>query len=121
VVAGAHFLPETEARLSPSDAKLRRVVLRDRSGRTEVVARLVLAAGGLGSSARAAAATAPAARSAGARVGVGRLVPNPPVHYRPGTIYMACSAGGYVGLVRLEDGRLDVAAALHPGLLRGGA
>jgi 2-polyprenyl-6-methoxyphenol hydroxylase-like FAD-dependent oxidoreductase len=35
-----------------------------------------------------------------------------PGFYTSGTIYMACSGGGYVGLVRLEDGRLNVAAAL---------
>jgi flavin-dependent dehydrogenase len=29
-----------------------------------------------------------------------------------GTIYMACDDDGYVGLVRLEDGRVDIAAAL---------
>ena len=32
--------------------------------------------------------------------------------YDSGTIYMACHRDGYVGLVRLEDGRLDIAAAL---------
>lgn len=31
----------------------------------------------------------------------------------PRTIHMVCGPGGYVGLVRLEDGRIDVAAALH--------
>jgi len=31
---------------------------------------------------------------------------------------MACGRAGYVGLVRLEDGRLDVAAAFDPGALR---
>jgi 2-polyprenyl-6-methoxyphenol hydroxylase-like FAD-dependent oxidoreductase len=31
---------------------------------------------------------------------------------------MACAPGGYVGLVRLEDGRLDVAAAFDPAAVR---
>jgi 2-polyprenyl-6-methoxyphenol hydroxylase-like FAD-dependent oxidoreductase len=31
---------------------------------------------------------------------------------------MACAAGGYVGAVRLEDNRLDIAAALDPALFR---
>jgi flavin-dependent dehydrogenase len=38
--------------------------------------------------------------------------------YDAGCIYMACDAAGYVGLVRLEDGRLDLAAALDPVALR---
>ena len=33
----------------------------------------------------------------------------------PGTIHMACDDDGYVGLVRLEDNRIDIAAALAPG------
>lgn len=33
----------------------------------------------------------------------------------PGIIYMACDEDGYVGLVRLEDGRVDIAAALNSG------
>jgi flavin-dependent dehydrogenase len=42
------------------------------------------------------------------------LVEAAPAFFQPGTIYMACGEGGYVGLVRLEDGRLDIAAALDP-------
>ena len=33
----------------------------------------------------------------------------------PGTIYMACDREGYVGLVRLSETVIDVAAALQPG------
>ena len=33
-------------------------------------------------------------------------------YYRPGRIYMACQQGGYVGLVALENGAIDVACAL---------
>ena len=35
------------------------------------------------------------------------------------TIHMAYDESGYVGAVRLEDGRIGVAAALHPALSRG--
>ncbi len=35
-----------------------------------------------------------------------------------GVIYMACDDDGYVGVVRLEDGRADVAAALRSGAAR---
>jgi flavin-dependent dehydrogenase len=34
-----------------------------------------------------------------------------PPFYSEHVIYLACAEAGYVGLVRLEDGRLDVAAA----------
>lgn len=45
------------------------------------------------------------------RFGAGVILSEGPEFYSPGHIYMACTDGGYVGLVRLEDGRLDVAAA----------
>jgi flavin-dependent dehydrogenase len=51
-------------------------------------------------------------------MGAGVVVPNGPSSYHEGTIFMACSAGGYVGVVRLEDGRLAVAAAFDPGFVK---
>jgi len=38
--------------------------------------------------------------------------------YHPGSIFMATGRGGYVGLVVLEDGRLDLAAAFDPAFIR---
>ncbi len=45
--------------------------------------------------------------------GVSFMASSPDVE--PGTIYMACDHDGYVGLVQLECGRVDVAAALMSG------
>jgi flavin-dependent dehydrogenase len=47
------------------------------------------------------------------RIGAGAAAPAgaAPPFFAPGSIFMATARGGYVGLVRLEDGRLDVAAA----------
>src|SRR4029077_19937507 len=63
-------------------------------------------------------ARADAAADAGSRIGAGATTPDAPDFYRPGTIYMTCGAGGYTGLVRLEDGRLDVASAFDAGAVR---
>jgi 2-polyprenyl-6-methoxyphenol hydroxylase-like FAD-dependent oxidoreductase len=41
-----------------------------------------------------------------------------PADYVPGTIFMACAGAGYVGLVRLEDGSLNIAGALDAGEVR---
>ena len=38
--------------------------------------------------------------------------------FSPGIIYMAAGPGGYVGLVRVEGNRLNVAAALDPAVVR---
>ncbi len=54
----------------------------------------------------------------GSRIGAGTVLATAHAFYRPGTIYMATGRGGYVGLVRLEDGRLDVAAAFDAGFVR---
>src|SRR5207248_8669557 len=54
----------------------------------------------------------------GSRIGAGVVAETAPSFFAEGTIFMACGEGGYVGLVRLEDGRLDVAAALDPWLVR---
>ena len=44
-------------------------------------------------------------------IGVGAIVDGGGA-YAPRTIHMACGRGGYVGLVRVESGRLNIAAAL---------
>lgn len=46
-------------------------------------------------------------------IGLGTALVAGESDYAPGTIYMACDRAGYAGLVRLEDGRLDVAAAVY--------
>jgi 2-polyprenyl-6-methoxyphenol hydroxylase-like FAD-dependent oxidoreductase len=42
------------------------------------------------------------------------MIPQPAPGYVPGTIYMACASEGYVGQTVVEDGRVDMAAALDP-------
>ena len=56
----------------------------------------------------------------GSRLGGGVVVPADlvPDFYAPGTIFVATGRGGYVGLVRVEDGRLDVAAAFDPAFVK---
>lgn len=46
------------------------------------------------------------------RLGAGTVLDRAPLELAPGEIVMACARDGYVGLVRLPDGRTDVAAAL---------
>lgn len=57
----------------------------------------------------------------GSRIGAGITVPASavPAFFSPGTIFMATARGGYVGCVRVEDGRLDVAAAFDVAFLKG--
>jgi flavin-dependent dehydrogenase len=56
----------------------------------------------------------------GSRIGAGVVIPakSAPEFYKPHTIHMATGRGGYVGFVRVEDGRLDVAAALDAAFVK---
>jgi flavin-dependent dehydrogenase len=56
--------------------------------------------------------------SPGSRIGGGALVQNAPAFYEPGRLFMAAGRGGYVGLVRLTDDSLDVAAAFDAEFVR---
>jgi 2-polyprenyl-6-methoxyphenol hydroxylase-like FAD-dependent oxidoreductase len=54
------------------------------------------------------------------RIGAGVILPGraAPDSYQPRTIHMGVGRGGYVGLVRVEDDRLDVAAAFDPSFVK---
>ena len=54
------------------------------------------------------------------RIGAAVVIPAEaaPCLFAPGTIYMATGRGGYVGLVRVEDGRLDMAAAFDAAFVK---
>jgi menaquinone-9 beta-reductase len=120
VTAGAHFRPRTRAALGGAVNGTRTLQLHHDEATVEVRAAVVVAADGLGGKLLARAGVTEAPPQPGARLGAGVVLHQAPAFYRPGTVFMACGAGGYVGLVRLEDGRLDVAAALDPGQVRGG-
>jgi flavin-dependent dehydrogenase len=89
----------------------RRLRVTRAEGEHVLEARLVLAADGLGSGLLA----EEAARTVrGSRVGAGALLPAGASPLPPGEVLLAIGREGYVGLVRLPDDRLDVAAALDP-------
>jgi flavin-dependent dehydrogenase len=77
-----------------------------------VPARVAIVATGLAGN------TGPAA--AGSRVGVGAVISadGAPDGFEVGTIHLAVARFGYVGAVRVEGDRLDVAAAFDPGFIR---
>ncbi len=111
VSRGVHFLPETHATLGNAGSGHREVILTHAGKQLTVRAKLILAADGLGSLLLAKQDDFSAAAEQGSRIGAGVVLASPPPFIQTGTIYMACSSGGYVGLVILEDGRLNVAAA----------
>ncbi len=115
---GVEFLPRTQARLNSLHGDRRVVHLRSASRQTEISAPVLLAADGLGSGLMAASGEVDSVIRSDSRIGAGMVIDADIPQYQPGTIYMACGRHGYVGLVRLEDSRLDVAAALDRGPLK---
>jgi flavin-dependent dehydrogenase len=114
VAAGAAFLPRTNATLGALTGAGRDVALTEGGTTANVRAALVLAADGLGGQFLGGAARP----APGSRVGAGTVAEQAPDEFAAGCVYMACGSGGYVGLTRLEDGRLDVAAAFDVAAVR---
>jgi len=57
----------------------------------------------------------------GSRVGLGAVLPPDAAVLPDGELVMAVGRVGYCGIVRLEDGRIDLAAAVDPSFLAAGA
>ncbi len=124
IQAGAHFLPRTLATPGPGNVTTehRTVQLGHEGKQVTAAAQVVLAADGLAGRFLADEPGFAVHVVKGSLMGVGATLALErgaiSERYQPGIIYMACGWGGYVGLTRLEDDRLDIAAALKPGMAR---
>jgi len=112
IEVGAEFLDQTPAQIGATLAESREVHLRNQDSAVTTTATSVIVAGGLGCRVFAEAAAELRQTAEESRVGAGTIVDVAPKYYQTGTIFMACHRHGYVGLVRLEDDRLDIATAL---------
>ncbi len=123
VESGAAFLPSTCATLQGTAGEFREIRLGSAGQVVKVKTRIAVAADGLSGSFLQETSGMEPIVARGARLGMGAVVDGSDPYYEPGTIYMACTRDGYVGVVRLEDGRLDVASAMDRGRMRnsGGA
>ncbi len=113
VEEGVVFEPGSSAELGPVSDGGRTLMVRGDEGERNVRARVVVSAAGLqGLRASSAAGPVPVATvRTGSRVGVGAVLEGGGSGYGPGKVYMVVGPAGYVGLVRQEDHRLNVAAA----------
>lgn len=119
VAAGAEFLPETTAMVGEVEGDRRSVTL-DAHGQSEsTAARVVVAACGLGARCLAKLEGFGTRESPDSRIGVESLLSDFPEFYEPGVIFMAVGEGGYVGLTRVENGQLNVAAAVDRKRMKG--
>jgi 2-polyprenyl-6-methoxyphenol hydroxylase-like FAD-dependent oxidoreductase len=112
---GVTFLPGTMARVGREAPGHRQVTLSSAvQGETVVTARIVVVADGLSGLSLTREPGHRVLAQRHSRIGAGAVAARAPDWVERGAIYMYCGTGGYVGAVRLEDGRLDVAAALDP-------
>lgn len=114
VAVGVRFLSATQALLGGVGRDQRSVTLRHADQRVTVSARLVIGSDGLGSRLLREAMPEALDVKRGSRIGVGTTVDGAPGFYQAGMIHMACGTHGYVGLVRVENDRLTIGAALDP-------
>jgi len=117
--AGAAFLPGAPATLLPQESEIEHRTLEIVQGDNHwrLTGRVVLAADGLAGRFLDQEQGMEPVVDEQARLGAGAVIADGE-GYEPHTIYMACGRNGYVGLVRLEDGRLDIAAAFDRSAMR---
>ena len=85
---------------------------------SELRASVVLAADGLGHSCLCDLTDVRDHTNANSRIGAGCEVTEFPAEFRAGVTHMAVGRGGYVGMVRVESGALNIAAAFDARFVR---
>ena len=120
VEQGVVFVPGVSAELGPVSDGGRTLTIRGDDAERSVRAQVVVAAVGLhGLRASDEAWPTPLATvQVGSRVGLGAVLEGGGSSYGPGAVHMVVGSAGYVGLVRQEDHRLNVAAAFDPEWVR---
>jgi flavin-dependent dehydrogenase len=109
---GAHFLPGHHARVLKLGSACASALICLEDEPVVLQAKVLVVADGLSGHALDGIPGFDMQLSLSSRIGAGTVMLHAPPFYQPGTIYMCCGEDGYVGLVLLEDGRLDVACAL---------
>ncbi len=118
---GVAVITQTTASLGSEEPSRRRVALCRNDESVEVTAKTVVVSAGLAG--RTMMQDDPPLISSHSYVGVGCVLHACEVaescqEYEPGVIHMASGAEGYVGLTRVENQQLNIAAALAPSALR---
>lgn len=111
IESGAAFASGWTATVGNVECGKRIVHLKARGDVRQVYGRIILACGGLGQKVLESESKRAQQIASHAKIGAAAQLSGNDC-YPAGTISMACGSAGYVGIVRLESGRLDVATAL---------
>jgi menaquinone-9 beta-reductase len=120
VAAGATVLTGTRAVMGAAATGLepnREVVLQKGTTRWSVSAKVVLIAAGLSHRAIDNEAEISTSIEPHSRIGAGCVLPGDVAELAPGVLQMAVGQGGYVGLVRVESGEINLACAFDRPML----
>ena len=120
VAVGATVMTGTRAVLGAAATGLepdREVVLQKGTARWSVRAKVVLIAAGLSHRAIDKEAEISTSIQPHSRIGAGCVLPGEAAELAPGVLQMAVGQGGYVGLVRVERGEINLACAFDRPML----
>ncbi|MGB8851940.1 MAG: NAD(P)/FAD-dependent oxidoreductase [Pirellulales bacterium] len=121
IAAGCEWLPQTTALSIHEQAHAAEpcvnvsVRTSGEAGTATIESRRLLLATGLSDHVRLPRAASPSTSrtiAAQSRIGIGGVLPATAATIPPGELLMAVTPVGYCGIVRLEDGRIDIAAAV---------
>ena len=112
VASGVQFLSGTTAALGSVESDWRELRLVQRDQQTNVRARVVIAADGLTGQLLTQVPEADYRTWEHSRIGAGVAIANEGSDYKQSAIYMGVGRHGYVGLVQVENGGLNLATAL---------
>lgn len=118
VAAGASFLSGTEAHLIARNEDHCRLRLICGSQNGEIRCRIVIAADGLAGGLARETNSCTRVVQPHSRIGVSAAMSFAPRSYKPGTIEMVIGHDGYIGILQVEDGHLEIAGALDPAAIK---
>lgn len=118
IVTGCDFIPNSTAKVGANYGEYRSAILVHANHETVVNARTIVVAAGLEGLGHLESNEWTTTIHPSGRLGIGCTIADASTDFAPGTIWMATGAHGYVGLVRVEDGRLNIAAAVDRQFLR---
>lgn len=120
VESGAVFCSDTTAKVIDDEAMdFRSLRLTNTNGQACVVkARVTIVADGLGHSALSDFPNMASEVAAGSRLGLGAIIEDKGSAYVHRELTMAVGRSGYVGLTRVEQGKLNIAAAVDAAALK---
>lgn len=110
ISGGAEFLDATQCSLDDANARSQLSVQR-LSEHGAIRFKAAVMATGLAGVRSTHVDEKPSRRSARSYIGAGAILEDSRSLFETGVVSMACHPSGYVGIVQLEDGRLDLAAA----------